>query len=70
MSTDHRAANTSVMPMRMRSAVAPRISAKVMIARESWNRKNTDSGILGAEGWAPAPLPTSPSANTQPSPST
>jgi hypothetical protein len=48
----------------MRSAVAPRMSAKVMIANESWKRKNTDSGTVGAEGWAPTLGPIRPSDNT------
>ena len=51
-----------VTPMRMRSAVAPSTSAKVMMAKESWNRKNTDSGIVGATTCAPTPLPISPPA--------
>src|SRR6185369_4065822 len=64
-STDHSAANATVTPSRMRSAVAPRISAKVMMANDSWNRKNTDSGIVGAATCTPTFLPIRPLANTR-----
>src|SRR5688500_6001093 len=50
----HRPANSSHGPNRARSAMAPEISATVMIANIAWNATNTVLGILPASESAPS----------------
>jgi hypothetical protein len=68
-SVTHRATKTSQVPNRARSAIAPLISAGVMIANISWKAANPNVGTVPVRLSMVTPLnPSAPSPPSRPEP--
>src|SRR6188474_1454638 len=61
-----KAAKKMVALRRMRSTVAPMISAKVMMANASWNMKKADSGTVRADPGTQQPVAERPAQVSDP----